>query len=423
MNPRVSAQLTAWLAGLLLIHLVIIGLVEPTRAAETTIIDGVPHVRNGAESRDGLRTVELREVWRVGGEDDDAFFGLIPRVAADASGHAYVLDSQLCQVSVYDTDGELVRTLFREGEGPGEVRRPRDMLLLDDGRVGLIQEFPGMVVMVDGEGLPAGRLRVGGTDGGAHSLTACQGAGDRVVLSGTHQSDGGPGISLRDNFLESYDSDSTLKAHFVSALSQYDFNDFVFDEREHLPPFWFCFAAGADGSVYTVHDRDRYAITVHAPDGSVSRVIERDYEPLQRTDREYRALYGMIETAMTGMPMEVRIEVERQEAAVMSLARGIQVAVDGRLWVLSGRGARPDAPGVMAVYDVFEPSGEFAEQVALKAPHRASEVGIVLAGPDRILVIESYFESLAAQFGDGSTYGGEDGEPALPAVVCYEIAH
>lgn len=416
MSARISFLPLQLLVGLVIVHLFF-----TASATEVVTVDGVPHVRNGAEPRDGRLTVELRELWRVGGEDDDTLFGLIPRVCTDEESNVYVLDSQLCQVSVYDRDGELVRTIFREGEGPGEVREPRDMLLLADGRVGLIQEFPGVVVMVDPEGLPAGRMSIGGTDGGVHSLTASQGGDNLVLLTGTHHDDSTPGISGRDNFLESYTTDGKLVARFAQAHSQYDFSDFVFNERQHMPPFWFCFAADTDGTVYTVHDRDRYAITVHAPDGAVLRVIERDYEPLERTDDEYRNFYGMVESAMAGLPFQPTIEVERQEAAVAYLARGIQVAHDGRLWVLSGRGARPDTPGVMAVFDVFEPDGEFVEQVALQAPHRATEVGITLAGPDRVLVLEGYFESLAAQFGNGSTYGGEDGEPALPAVVCYEM--
>ena len=262
MNTRVATLSLHLLIGLVIVHLFIIGLVDAAPATEVVTVDGVPHVRNGASPRDGQRTVELRELWRVGGEDDDTLFGLIPRVCTDQEGNVYVLDSQLCQVSVDARDGELLRTIFREGEGPGEVREPRDMLLLADGRVGLIQEFPGVVVMVDPEGLPAGRMSIGGTDGGIHSLTASQGGDGMVLLTGTHHDDSTPGISGRDNFLECYTTDGELVARFAQAHSQYDFSDFVFNERQHMPPFWFCFAAGTDGTVYTVHDRDRYAITV-----------------------------------------------------------------------------------------------------------------------------------------------------------------
>ena len=204
MFARLNSLAIKLLVGLIVLHLMITGLGRPAEAATRTTVDGVTHVRNDDQPRDGRRTVTLRERWRIGGDDEETLFGRIPRVAAGPDGNVYVLDSQLCEVSVYDRDGALLRTLFREGEGPGEVREPRDMFVLGDGRVGLIQDFPGVAVMVDGQGNPAGRITVGGTEGGIHSLTACQGRGDVLLLAGTHHDNSRPGFSGRDFFLERY---------------------------------------------------------------------------------------------------------------------------------------------------------------------------------------------------------------------------
>ncbi|MFC1572652.1 hypothetical protein ACFL6M_03535 [Candidatus Eisenbacteria bacterium] len=113
--------------------------------------------------------------------------------------------------------------------------------------------------------------------------------------------------------------------------------------------------------------------------------------------------------------------VERDEAAISYLHRALQIHTDGSLWVLSGRGVRPSDSGVMAVFDVFDQDGAFARQVALEAPHDGQSVGIFLSGPDRILVVKGYFESLAAQFGNGATFTGEDGEADLPEVICCQM--
>jgi hypothetical protein len=75
----------------------------------------------------------------------------------------------------------------------------------------------------------------------------------------------------------------------------------------------------------------------------------------------------------------------------------------------------------MAEFDVFEGDGLFVRQVALRAPHDGQTVGIFLSGSDRILVVKGYFESLAAQFGNGATFSGEDGEADTPEVICYEM--
>jgi len=382
----------------------------------------VEHVENPAEPADGRFDITLREVWRAGGEDGDVIFGLVPRVGTDSDGNVYVLDSQMCQVSVYDRDGQPVRTIFREGEGPGEVYRPRDMVVLDDGRVGLIQEFPGQISFVDALGDPAGRITIGGTDGGIYSLTACEAAGQVVLVSGTHQiTNDRPDLSERVNFLERCGDDGVATARYASNSTHYDFTDFHFIEREHMPPFWWCFAATPAGTVYTVSDRDRYLIEVFAADGTPLRTFGRAYEPLQRTDGEYDRMVGMVESAFNGMPFQPTIVIERQEEVVASLPRGLQTHPDGSLWVLTGRGMRPGQPGVMAVFDVFDEAGKFVRQAALRAPHDGRRVGIFLSGPDRILVVKGYFESLAAQFGNGATFAGDDGEVDTPEVICYEM--
>ena len=201
----------------------------------------VEHISNGAVPRDGVQRVSLREVWRVGGEDEDYLFGLVPRVETDGAGNVYVLDSQMCQVSVFDPSGEFLRTLFREGEGPGEIRSPRDMMVMGDGRVGLIQEFPGTISFVDAQGDPAGRMNIGSTEGGITSLTACQAAGEVMLISGTHSGTRTrPDVSPRQNFLERCDGEGLTMTQYAFNDTEYNFSDFQFSEREHMSPFWWC---------------------------------------------------------------------------------------------------------------------------------------------------------------------------------------
>ncbi len=76
------------------------------------------------------RSVELQEVWRIGGEDDeDILIGVVGRGVMDDQGNTYLLDRQLSQILVIGPDGELAKTLGREGEGPGEMSRPSDVFL------------------------------------------------------------------------------------------------------------------------------------------------------------------------------------------------------------------------------------------------------------------------------------------------------
>lgn len=387
----------------------------------------IPTVNNGPRPRDGVKDVVLEEVWRAGGESDDVFFGLVPRVAADRQGRVYVLDSQLCTVYVYSPEGELLRTLFREGEGPGEVNGARDMVLMGGGpdtplRIGLIQEAPGIVTFVSPDGIPLTRRMLEGPGGGRVYLTSCSGAGDVLLMAGTHDSEGNrPGIHDRLNVLERYDDEGKAAARYAENRAEYDFQDLHFQEIRHLPVFWFSHAVTAGGLVVTAPDYHDYRIEVFRPDGHLEQIIHRQYEPLDRTGQERRRMELMIESAFQGLPLEPRITIQDGAPALAYLHRPLQPHPDGSLWVLSGRGIRPQQPGVMAVFDVFDEAGVFVRQVALHADHDASRVGIFLCGPDRILVVKGYLDSVTAQFGNGTALTAEGEEPQPPEVICYRM--
>lgn len=390
--------------------------------ADTVMIDGVEHIRNDAEPRDGVQDVKLRELWRAGDEDDDVFFGLVPRVETDPEGYVYVLDSQTCHVYVFSPEGEMLRTLFREGDGPGEVRSPRDMVLMGDGRVGLMQEYPGAISFVRPDGTPAGKIQLIGIDGGVMGLTSCGASGDVLLFAGNHDQEGSrPEIRNRWNVLERYGPDGQMMARFADNHAVYDFADFHFQENSHLPVFWFSFDADETGRVYTALNHDQYAVTVFAPDGTPQRVIEREYEPLDRTDAEIHRLELMIQSAFNGVPFQPKITINRRESALAYFHRAIHMCQNADLWVLAGRGVRPDGQGVMAVFDVFDELGLFVRQVALHAPHDGRDVGIFLSGTDRVLVVLGYMDSLAAQFGNGTALMDEGYEPQSPEVICYEM--
>ncbi|MXW16467.1 MAG: hypothetical protein F4X60_14785 [Gemmatimonadetes bacterium] len=86
-------------------------------------------------------TAEFAEVYRVGGLDaptwaqfGDPLFGGAQPMGFDGAGNLHVLDPDASQVVVIDGRGELVRTVGRKGEGPGEFIRPIEMGVWRDGR-------------------------------------------------------------------------------------------------------------------------------------------------------------------------------------------------------------------------------------------------------------------------------------------------
>ena len=158
----------------------------PVHAAwqgKTVEKDGVNQIMNPAKSMAEPETLELKELWRVGGEDDDVLFGVITDIIADRDGNFYLLDAQLSEIQVYSPDGEHRRTIGRAGEGPGEFRGAFSLLLLPSGNIGVLQAFPSKVVGLTPEGEPADAFTLPETDdAGFKMLFMAQSAGDDLAV-------------------------------------------------------------------------------------------------------------------------------------------------------------------------------------------------------------------------------------------------
>ncbi len=398
----------------------------PAGAGEVTLVDGVAHVQNPATPSRGTETLHLQEVWRAGGaKDEEVFFGLISDVCGDEQGNCYALDAQLCQVHVYSPEGRRLRTLFRQGEGPGEVESPRDMVLLGDGSVGLAEEFPGKIVRMDRTGNPLSSIVPGSEDptrGGWVSLIMACCRGDHLICTGAQpgQNDR-PGTRTRIYFLASFAAGGREEVRYLQTQNFWDFSKYVFSERLDTPPFWWGAEVGPDGRVYAVADRDRYAISVFHPDGTLERVIERDFQLWKRMPAEYARMRLLFESAVGGLSIPYTIDVEAYEPAISYWHRPLHLAADGTLWVVSSRGIREQADGIMLTYDVFDPEGHFIRQVAMACEGNGVDDALFFLDGDGIVLVRGYLDALAAQFGRGSVLSGEEEEHTVPEIVYYRV--
>jgi len=107
---------------------------------------------------------DLKEVYRLGTITGEAWeqFGLVGEVAFDGSGRLYVFDEQIGTVFVVGTDGTLVREFGREGGGPGEFDRAVQMIVMEDGRVVVMDYLRRACQLFDAEGGFDRAVRFGG---------------------------------------------------------------------------------------------------------------------------------------------------------------------------------------------------------------------------------------------------------------------
>lgn len=364
---------------------------------------------------------DLQEEWRVE-TDESNLLGQIVKVETDADGRVYLFDPQFFHVLVYDKNGTFLRSLFEKGEGPAEVQRPLDMVVMDDGRVGLVENYPGAIVFVHPDGSPATRLRITTPGGDAVSLKSARSAGDRLIVGGTMFEQGtSSDQSVRKHFLGQVGDDGEIEFIYAEFIDDKQGDRFTFIERAQLPSFWLAQAVREDGTVYVACDRDKYEISEFDVDNSLTRKLLGNAKAVRRTSED-NALFRCRLLGGEDPPQQLNLVFEDHHPAIEFFTEGMKVAADGRLWVLSSRGARPETPGVMAEFDVFDDLGHLCEKVTIHGPHAATDVGIVFYGADKILVLEGLVDSIFARYSPSGT-APTCGErvPKLPAVVCYRL--
>jgi len=223
------------------------------------------------------REIALEEMWRIGADDEDVLMGVIFDGKVDAEGNTYLIDRQLSQVIVVDRNGEFVTTLGREGEGPGELRNPHGLFLMDEGRVGVIQGFPGRVTILNPDDTPGGTIEIGGSaeEGGFNFVRQLVKCGDHLVgAHGRASFDMDSGKSVSTNTLSVMDLEGAQQAEICSHEQESDFQRRVFDEAAQFSELdtWIAWPGGL---IYTAPVRDEYLIRVRDLEGNVVREMKR----------------------------------------------------------------------------------------------------------------------------------------------------
>ena len=386
-------------------------------AGKVTTVDGVKTVANPAKPSAAAATVKLPELWRVGGdsESEDDLFGVIVDIDIDANGEVYLLDSQLSEVKVYSKDGEFLRSIGREGEGPGEFRRPVAMFFTDDGKVAVVQMMPGKIVLLSKDGKPAGDFPLPpAPDGGFQLVQSADARGGNIVLfMGRQKFDQAAMKWSRESFLTSVTPAGKQAATYVTKENVINMSAPVLDDAA-WDTFERRWEVGPDGKVYACKSYDNYEITVYDKTGKVEKVITREYKHLPRTARE--------KDVMTKAMAFYSKQIPNCKTSINSMAKDISyfsVRDDGALWVMSSTGDRNPVKGTLGTYDVFNPEGHFVKNVTLQGQGNPTE-DLYVFEKDRLYVVTSFLTAaMSAQGVEGFSTEGEDAEPM--AVICYKL--
>jgi hypothetical protein len=359
------------------------------------------------------RTVELQEVWRLGGDDEnDPLLGLVTAGLRDEDGNTYLVDRQLSQVLVIGPDGELVTTLGREGDGPGEMRRPHGLLRFG-GDVGVVQGFPGKVIYLAPDGTPAGETPIGGkaADGGFRFVRTIDAVGDRLVgATGRGAFDMEKGTSTTTSSLAVMDREGAVLATFAEHVQEQDFQKFELDERKNWAEYdaW---CVTPSGLVLTAGDRESWRINVRDLEGNLVQVWEREFTTRRRTAEDKEQVGSDMRIVMNGRRIEPEIYALDTDAAIADL----RAAADGRVFVRTcwDRRERLDA-GTAGRFTVVEPGGVLAEELTLTFPgFDPQKDALAWLDGTHFLVLRNMVDAQRAE--EAGFAGAEEADTALDA--------
>jgi hypothetical protein len=388
-------------------------------AGTTEKIDGIVHIINGATPSQGVETLQPKELWRAGGADDDeVIFGIVNQAVQDQNKNIYLLDSQLSLVHVFSPEGDVMPSLSREGDGPGEVRFPVDMTFLPDGTLGILQPFPGKVKKLSLGGDPMGQITIGDpTEGGFVMLIDAQSRGEHLLMGGTNMSLSAAAQNIT-NFLASFDSEANEIVRYEENTYHLNLAAIHMVEKDQYFPHQRHWAIGPDGRVYVASYRDEYKINVYNLDGTIDRVICRDYAAPKRSAKELKRMTDLINAQAANSPIELKMDFADTEPVISTLF----VDAKGYLWVANSESGKNQTDGIMRTYDQFDDAGHFIKQIAVSCEGDGTKDGLIFAGEGRMLLITGYVNAqMGALRGAGVAMPATEDDEDPMMVVCYSF--
>jgi hypothetical protein len=391
---------------------------SPARAGQEVIVDGVVHIANSDEPAEGVQTLQLEELWRVGGDDDaDTIFGVIGQILEDDE-NIYLLDTQLSEIKVFTREGLALDIIGREGDGPGEFRGPADICLLPDGTIGVLQGFPGKVIKLALDGTPAGVWNLGDpAQGSFYFMNALNQGNGTVVAGGVQQSiDQTAGTMTRERFLSSIGQDGLRDVTYVSVPGILQLNALRVDELEIIDGPDRRFDVTTTGLTIVGIPRNEYEVSIFAADGTLERVFTREYDSWPRSERAAGIWQRIMENIRDNMVPGAPVSWEDTEPDIEFL----QTADNGSIWILNSRSMWEPPEGVFTCYDVFTPEGHYQKEVRIVCPGDATVDLLFYAGGDRAFMVTDFWDAALGQFGGaGDDESDEDVESMK--VICYRV--
>ena len=318
---------------------------------------------------------QIVEEMRFGSDtgEDAILFGNIRSFDVDAEGRLYGLDRQSQEIYVFDPDGAFVRTIGREGAGPGEFENAAAVDISQSGEIWVMQMQKGQLTILDADGE---YLRTEQVNSSGWDYIPYPGGFDRM--------------GRYNAFIYSIEEESTSEhlARFDQSFAPLDtiprpespveIERFEFEDdgatMSVQAPFQgsFNWQFSSSGNLWTLLTRP-YELAEITADGKVIRRVTKKFDPIPVTSADMEEARENL-TWFTNQGGKID---ESKIPRTMPVVNSFFSDDEGNLWVMRVE-TTPEDEG--RLFDVFSSEGRFLGEVRFPFLLRSSPEPIVRGG-------------------------------------------
>jgi hypothetical protein len=324
-----------------------------------TLPNGAIEVHNPShgiwDSSTAWRVEEVTRIGTLEGTGPD-LFGRISAIEVDEFGRFYVFEGQAQELRVFDSSGAHVRTIGREGGGPGEFKQGIGLAWAPNGSLWVVDPGNVRISVFDTAGTYVTMKRILG----GYVMTPWPGGFDRSGRFYHYGLDvsadpGGRFVMVRfDTLLNSLDTIRVLRPPDDRYFELQSEGGFV---RAGIPyTAGIASRFGPNGYLWFANTGD-YHIYKRGVEGDTALIVSRDFQPLPVTAEE-------IDSAIVGLEWFTRQggKIDRSRfPSVKPALQSIYLDDESRVWVVP----TADGEGRGSLLDVFEESGRYLGRMRL----------------------------------------------------------
>ena len=360
-----------------------------------------------ASTKGSVKSYIASELWRRGDVDDDVVFGVIGDLAVSFDEQLlYVLDQQLSEISVFNSDGalQLVKSVF--GEGPGEVNQPNSIFCWKDGSVGLVQQFPPKIVMLNDSLQPLDvsefEFEVP-SDGGRYFFNGTNSTENVIVVGATFiENNRGMGAQTRyPSFVVFKDSYGTGRV-VRSGEYEINFSEKIFRE-EMLDIPLLRWAVGGSGKLFVAPVLSDFCVVVYNSDGSLCPTIKEEVSIRKRTSDELVGLESILRSSFGNVPQDIHFDLSSDLPPIEMFLNGVSRRGSDEIWVRWSSGYVDE--GEKIIFNVYSDEGVFRFQAEIGGMGTGDNDMFFFWGKDRVIQVVNVAGAYAAEQGSAGWTG------------------